>query len=103
MNDPTTWGRAEGGLYDRWPKEEGGAPEKAVFLVDLPDSGAIADMTVAQLEAYGIPVMKRYEKEGGLGRVILGFSGYGASLYVPASRLEEAKGLLEAAAPAEEE
>ena len=102
MNDPSTWGRAEGGLYDRWPKEEGGLPEQAAFLVDLPDSGGIADMTVAQLEAYGIPVMKRYEKDGGLGRVILGFSGYGASLYVPASRLEEAKGLLVAADPEEE-
>lgn len=104
MNDPTTWGRGERSLYDRWPKDEAGTPEQAVFLIDLPDSGVVADMTVTQLEAYGIPVMKRYEKDGTLGRVVLGFSGYGVSLYVPASRLEEAKGLLETAQePSEEE
>ena len=99
MNDPSTWGRAEGGLYDRWPKEEGGLPEQAAFLVDLPDSGGIADMTVAQLEAYGIPVLKKYDGESSLGHVVLGFSGYGVSLYVPASRLEEARGLIETAQP----
>ena len=30
-----------------------------------------------------------------MGKVINGFSGYGASLYVPLSRLEEAKELME--------
>ena len=38
----------------------------------------------------GIPCFKYYAKEGGAGKVISGFSGYGADLYVPASRLEEA-------------
>ena len=40
--------------------------------------------------------------EGGAGKVISGFSGYGVSLYVPASQLDEAKDLL-ASRPVEEE
>ena len=44
----------------------------------------------------GIPCFKYYAKEGGAGKVINGFSGYGADLYVPASRLEEARELLSA-------
>ena len=94
MNNPSTWGRGKDDLLARWPLDDSGKPEQAAFLTDLPDSGGIADMTVAQLEAYGIPAFKKYEKDGALGRVILGFSGYGASVYVPASRLEEAKALL---------
>jgi hypothetical protein len=79
-----------------WPKGADGTPEKSAFLVNLTDAGGIADMTVSQLSAYGIPAFKDYPKGGG-GRVILGFSAYGADLYVPASRLEEAQALLEEA------
>lgn len=89
------WGRVDHGLLDRWPKDDAGDLEAPALLKDLQDTGGIADMTVAQLEAYGIPVLKKYDGESSLGRVVLGFSGYGVSLYVPASRLEEARGLLE--------
>ena len=44
--------------------------------------------------SYDIPVLRRYEKDGTLGKVVLGFSGYGVQLYVPASRLEEARELM---------
>ncbi len=40
-------------------------------------------MTISLLAAYGIPCFKYYDLEGGAGKVINGFSGYGASLYVP--------------------
>ena len=40
--------------------------------------------------------------DGGAGKVINGFSGYGASLYVPEAQLEEAKDLL-ASRPVEDE
>lgn len=45
---------------------------------------------------YRIPCFKYFDYEGGAGKVINGFSGYGASLYVPASLLEDAKEILEA-------
>ena len=42
-------------------------------------------MTISLLTAYGIPCFKYYDKEGGAGKVINGFSGFGVGLYVPAS------------------
>ena len=48
------------------------------------------------LAAYGIPCFKYYDLDGGAGKVINGFSGYGAGLYVPASRREEAEEILQA-------
>jgi len=81
-------------LLDRWPKDPEGNPEEPVLLTTQPDAGGTADMTAAMLEAFGIPVLKQYRSGGGAGRIILGFSGYGADLYVPVSRLEEARQLL---------
>lgn len=91
---PGDWGLSRQDLSARWPKDPEGRPEKPAFLVNLSDAGGIADMTAAQLEAYGIPVLREYREGGAAGRVVLGFSGYGADLYVPASRLEEARALL---------
>lgn len=79
-----------------WPTLENGEKEQAVLLQQVFDSPAEADMRLSMLSAYGIPCFKYYAKEGGAGRVINGFSGYGADLYVPASRLEEARALLNA-------
>lgn len=79
-----------------WPTLENGEKEQAVLLQQVFDSPAEADMRLSMLSAYGIPCFKYYAKEGGAGKVINGFSGYGADLYVPASRLEEAQALLTA-------
>ena len=85
-----------------WPKDPQGQDEKAVLLMQTFDSPADTDMIISLLAAYGIPCFKYYDKEGGAGKVISGFSGYGVSLYVPASQLDEAKDLL-ASQPVEEE
>ena len=87
-----------GGAVDApvWPTNEAGEREQAVLLEQVFDSAADADMKMSMLHAYGIPCFKYYAKEGGAGKVINGFSGYGADLYVPASRLEEARELLSA-------
>ena len=79
-----------------WPKDETGREEQAVLLTQTFDAPADADTVISLLSAYGIPCFKYYDKEGGAGKVINGFSGYGADLYVPASRLEEARALLQA-------
>ena len=79
-----------------WPTLENGEKEQAMLLQQVFDSPAEADMRLSMLSAYGIPCFKYYDKEGGAGKVINGFSGFGASLYVPASRLEEARALLAA-------
>ena len=63
---------------------------------------ANAMLVISLLAAYGIPCFKYYDLDGGAGKVINGFSGYGVSLYVPQSRLEEAQELLQAQ-PVEDE
>ena len=68
--------------------------EQAVLLAHTFDSPADADVTISLLTAYGIPCFKYYDKEGGAGKVINGFSGFGVGLYVPASMAEDAQNLL---------
>ena len=86
----------------QWPLDAQGEREKAVLFREMFDSPADTDMVISLLGAYGIPCFKYYDKDGGAGKVINGFSGYGVSLYVPESRLEEANEILEAE-PLEEE
>ena len=90
-----TWGEAANDLAERWPKDAEGKPERAVFLTDTFEADAQADMLIQMLRAYGIPAAKHYAKDGTLGKVVLGFSGYGVAIYVPESMLEDAKALLE--------
>ena len=85
-----------------WPKDAAGQDEKAVLLKQTFDSAADADTVISLLSAYGVPCFKYYDREGGAGKVINGFSGFGVSLYVPVSRLEEAQELL-TAQPVEDE
>lgn len=92
--DNTTWAFGPDG--PQWPVDGSGQKEKAVRLMNSFDSAADSDMTISLLAAYGIPCFKYYDLDGGAGKVINGFSGYGASLYVPASLLEDAKEILEA-------
>lgn len=98
--DNTTWAFGPDG--PQWPVDGSGQKEKAVRLMNSFDSAADSDMTISLLAAYGIPCFKYYDLDGGAGKVINGFSGYGASLYVPQSRLEEAQELLQAQ-PVEDE
>ena len=63
-----------------WPVDETGQKEKAVLLQSALDMLSDADMIISMLAAYGIPCFKHYAKEGAAGKVINGFSGYGAGL-----------------------
>ena len=88
------WAQAEKDLLDRWSKGEDGEYESPAFLTDAVEAGGEAELLCQMLRSYGIPALRRYEKDGTLGKVVLGFSGYGVKLYVPASRLEEARELM---------
>jgi hypothetical protein len=101
MLDNSTWAMGPGG--PEWPLDAAGEKEQAVRLKFSFDSAADSDLTISYLAAYGIPCFKYYDLDGGAGKVINGFSGYGASLYVPASALEDAQALLEARPLDEEE
>ena len=96
---PIGWGseaQAQKQLAAMWPKDPSGQPEQAAFLAHIPDFNNEADLAVNMLTAYGIPAFKSYNNEGSLGKLIIGTSAYGASLYVPASLLEDARALLDA-------
>lgn len=90
-------------LESLWPKDETGADEQAVFLANIPDFNNEADFAINMLMAYGIPAFKSYNNEGSLGKLIIGTSAFGASVYVPASLVEDAKALLETPADLSEE
>ena len=79
---------------DYWGRAEDGGYETPAFLTDALEAGGEAELLCQMLRSYDIPVLRRYEKDGTLGKVVLGFSGYGVQLYVPASRLEEARELM---------
>lgn len=79
-----------------WPVDADGKREKAVLLCRAADNTAGAEMTISLLAAYNIPCFKYHENDGAAGKVVSGFSIFGAGLYVPESMAEEAAALLEA-------
>ena len=93
MTEPAKdfWARADRDLLKRWPKDGSGQPEQAVSLGIQWELGSMADITVSMLESCGIPAFKN----GTLGKVLGGFASQGVDICVPASRLEEARALLE--------
>ncbi|MBQ1352071.1 MAG: hypothetical protein IIY71_05050 [Oscillospiraceae bacterium] len=96
-----SWGRQDEKLEPSWPRDKEGTPEPAAFLCESSHFGADGEITISMLRAFGIPVLQKYPGDGQLGKVVLGFSGYGVDLYVPESMLELAQELL--ASPEEEE
>ncbi len=78
-----------------WPTDEAGEPEEPVLLTEMSDAGMDCQLLLSRLQFYTIPSVTRYPGAGGLGKIILGFSGYGVQVFVPASRLEEASWLLD--------
>ena len=95
-----TWGKTPRDTLERWPKNADGSPECAAFLAAVTETDGEADILCAKLRSYDIPPVRRYEGEGALGKVVLGMSGTGVLLYVPASMLEDARALT---APADED
>ena len=51
-------------------------------------------LTVARMESYGIPCLRQYPNNGELGRLIIGVSGTGTDIFVPASLWADACQLL---------
>ena len=86
-----------------WPVDEKGEKVAARQLRHTLDNMADADMTISLLAAYGIPCFPYYDGEGVTGKVISGFSGFGASLYVPETMYEDAQALLQAEIVEDEE
>ena len=86
---------------EHWPLTPDGGPEKAVPLELAADFPAYAGILLTQLEAFGIPFLTDRPGLGELGFLYGGFSPTGIQVYVPESRLDEAKAIL-LAPPAED-
>ena len=80
-------------LLERWPKNAAGDTEKPVFLCNCRSQDMNDELKINMLEAYGIPCLRVYPGDGSFGRVVLGMSGFGTDIYVPESKLEDAKAL----------
>ena len=90
-------GRAElAGLSERWPKDENGEFEAPVRLCTLSALDMRDELLLNMLEAYGIPCLRGYPGDGAFGKLVLGTSGTGSSIYVPETMYDEAKDLMEA-------
>ena len=98
MEHQSQWGRTPWGIPETWPKDGQGTPEKPALLAGNLPEGPIADMTRNMLGAYGIPSVELRESDGMFARVLFGVSSYGVGLFVPASRLEEARALMDSPA-----
>ena len=89
------WGFSKPGkLLKTWPKAPDGEPVASAFLKHCSCADLEDEVTVQLLESNGIPCVRRFPQNGDLGRVVLGMSGTGVDLYVPAHLLEDAKALI---------
>lgn len=96
ISTEVTWGKSlPSDLQKRWPKAPSGEFEKAVFLCNCKPMDLCDELKLNMLEAFGIPCLRDYPGDGGFGKVMLGMSGFGTNIYVPESRLEEARNLLD--------
>ncbi len=90
-----SWGRHEyGKVFDAWPKTEDGNPVEPAFLVHCGPLDMESEMIRSMLEAYGIPSVRCLPGDGAFGELILGISGNGANIFVPATMLADAQELL---------
>lgn len=96
VSDNYGWGQLPGELYERWPKTPEGGLVPPKFLahrlsVDMDDV-----LLVNMLGAYGVPALILHPGDGDFGKVILGMSGTGSSIFVPETMYDKAKELMEA-------
>lgn len=97
MADISEFGKSfKAGLYERWPRDGQGSPETPALLCNRKNLDLGDELMVNMLEAYGIPCLKIYPGDGSFGKLILGMSGNGTDIYVPASMLEDAQALMAA-------
>ena len=85
-----------GELYRQWPRDPGGEIVPPKFLTHCTSRDASDAMLVNFLKSYGIPAVVIHPGDGAFGKVVLGMSGTGSSIYVPETMYDEAKELMEA-------
>ena len=85
-----------GKLYKQWPRDAQGEIVPPKFLTNCSSRDVEDEMLVNFLKSYGIPAVVLYPGDGAFGKLVLGTSGTGSSIYVPETMYDEAKELMEA-------
>ena len=85
-----------GELYKQWPRDMKGEPVPPKFLTHCSSRDVEDVMLVNFLQSYGIPAAVIHPGDGSFGKVVLGLSGTGSSIFVPETMYEHAKELMEA-------
>lgn len=96
MSDKYGRSALPGELFEKWPKDEKGEPVPPKLVSHCTSLDMADTMLVNMLQAYGIPAVMLHPGDGDFGKVILGMSGTGSSIYVPETMYEDAIQLMEA-------
>ena len=88
--------RVPGELYRQWPRDAAGEIVPPKFLTHCVSVDAEDEILISFLKSYGIPAVVLHPGDGTFGKVVLGMSGTGSSIYVPETMYEQAKELMEA-------
>jgi len=72
-----------------WPVDENGEPIPPVFLTRVFGTQIDYEMKAGMLETYGIPVIRNISALGNFGKIVLGFSGTGMEILVPATMFDD--------------
>lgn len=67
--------------------------ENLKFLGNYPKHEV--DFIESILKSYGIPTLRKYPESGGYLDIYMGYNAFGIDIYVPASKLKEAKSILD--------
>ena len=84
----------EGLVCRALPTDDAGEPEPPVYLCHCKGLDMDEALLVSRMESYGIPVLRQYPNNGAFGKLILGLSGSGVDIFVPASLWADACELL---------
>ena len=90
------WGSFPGKLYEKWPRDEQGEIIPPKFLTHCRSNDFADTLLIGMLESYGIPAVVLHPGDGDFGKVVLGMSGTGSSIFVPETMYEDAVNLMEA-------
>jgi len=77
-------------------KKKDTPPQGMAFLATAEDK-IEADVLESKLEAYGIPVARKYRENGAYLTILLGNTAFGIDLFVPTDRLGEARRMISSA------
>ena len=86
--------KMERGVVGDWPRDQQGEFEPPAFLEHRFGNETELALERNMLWAYGVPSVAQYPKDGALGKVVLGQSGWGMDIYVPESQLEDARNII---------